>query len=235
MAPQTDPHTHAGQWVDCSAPDGHRFAVWRSTPATGPVHGTVVVLQEIFGVNEHIRGVAGGYAAEGWVALAPAIFDRVESGVELGYDAAGVERGLAIARGGLDVELAVADIRATVASADGPVCLVGYCFGGLLAWLGACEIDGVVAASSYYGGGVAAQRDRTARCPVAFHFGAHDAHIPASDVAALRSAQPDAPIHVYDADHGFNCEARASHDARAAALARRRTLAQFRSAVEVAA
>ena len=109
----------------------------------------------------------------------------------------------------------------------GKVGVVGYCFGGLLTWLSACELEGVSAASSYYGGGVAGEAERTAKCPVIMHFGALDAHIPLSDVDKVKAAQPDVPVYVYDADHGFNCDHRASFDEASAALAKERTLEFF--------
>ena len=217
-----------GERIELTAADGFTLGAWRAAPA-GPPRGGVVVVQEIFGVNAHIREVTDGYAEAGYLAIAPALFDRVEADVELGYDEAGMARGIDIARGRLEIDAALLDIAAAVeaASVGGDVGVVGYCFGGLLAWLAACRVDGVACASSYYGGGVAGVADLVPRCPVIFHFGALDAHIPAEQVEKVRAAQPDCPVHVYDADHGFNCDHRASHDAAAAALARERTLALF--------
>jgi carboxymethylenebutenolidase len=217
-----------GDWIRCEADDGHVLDAWRATPG-GPPRGGVVVIQEIFGVNAHIREVAEGFAAEGFVAVAPALFDRVERGVELDYDEAGIARGADLARNRLDHERTLADVAAAVPAAaeGGTVGVVGYCFGGLLAWLAACRLDGVAAASSYYGGGVARFASLQPRCPVILHFGARDAHIPPEDVEAVRSAHPECPVHVYDADHGFACDHRGSFDAAAEALARQRTLALF--------
>lgn len=217
-----------GDWIRLRSDDGHELSAWRAAPSGAP-RGGVVVIQEIFGVNAHIREVAEGFAAEGYVAVAPALFDRVETGIELDYDEAGIARGADIARNRLDQRDALTDIAAAIgaASEGGRVGCVGYCFGGLLAWLAACELDGLSAASSYYGGGVSGFATLRPKVPVIFHFGARDAHIPADQVEAVRSAQPDCPVHVYDADHGFNCDHRASHDAAAAALARQRTLALF--------
>jgi carboxymethylenebutenolidase len=217
-----------GERIELTAADGFTLGAWRATPAGAP-KGAVVVVQEIFGVNAHIRDVTEGYAADGYLAIAPALFDRVEADVELGYDEAGMARGIDIARGRLSVDDALLDIGAAVraAAAGGGVGVVGYCFGGLLAWLAACRVDGVACASSYYGGGVAGVADLEPRCPVIFHFGALDAHIPAAQVEQVRSARPECPVHVYDADHGFNCDHRASYDAAAAGLARERTLALF--------
>ena len=213
--------------------DGFAFDVYEAAPADPT--GAVVVIQEIFGVNAHIREVADGFAADGYAALAPALFDRVQRGVELGYDADGMSRGRDLAFNGLAQEDALRDLQATVEEAGkfGPVAVVGYCYGGLMTWLAACELDGIACASAYYGGGIAgtllraAGEPRRPKCPMAMHFGALDAHIPLSDVERVNAALPDVPVHVYDADHGFNCDHRGSYDAESAALARQRTLALF--------
>lgn len=193
---------------------------------TGSAQGAVVVIQEIFGVNSHIRNVTDGYAAEGYYAIAPKIFDRIERDIELGYEEADMGRGIELAFQQLDHGLALADVQSAIntAAQHGAVGVVGYCFGGLLTWLAACELANVAAASSYYGGGVAGQLDKTPKCPTIMHFGALDAHIPLSDVDKVKAAHPDLPVYVYDADHGFNCDQRGSYDAAAAELARSRTL-----------
>ncbi len=213
------------------AADGYAFGVYEALPEGQPKGGLVVV-QEIFGVNAHIREVAEGYAAAGYAALAPALFDRVERDVELGYDAESMGRGRDIAFGSLAREDALRDIQATVEEAAkyGRVGVVGYCYGGLTTYLAACQVDGIACASAYYGGGIAAEFDRTdgartPKCPLILHFGKLDAHIPMTDVDKIRQALSDVPVHVYDADHGFNCDHRASHHAASAALARQRTIA----------
>ncbi len=213
--------------------DGFAFDVYEAAPADPT--GAVVVIQEIFGVNAHIREVADGFAADGYAALAPALFDRVQRGVELGYDADGMSRGRDLAFNGLAQEDALRDLQATVEEAGkfGPVGVVGYCYGGLMTWLAACELDGIACASAYYGGGIAGTLEREPgeprrpKCPMLMHFGALDAHIPLSDVERVDAALPDVPVHVYDADHGFNCDHRGSYDAESAAVARQRTLALF--------
>ena len=191
--------------------------------------GTIVVVQEIFGVNAHIREVADGYAGEGYRAMAPALFDRVEPKIELGYAGADTMQGIEIARGKLDVSDALLDIQTTVQSASesGAVGLVGYCFGGLMAFLSACQVSGLACAVSYYGGGIAAQLEQSPTIPLQFHFAELDAHIPMSDVDLIRSAYPDCGLFTYDADHGFNCDHRASFDEAAADLARQRALEFF--------
>jgi len=207
------------------AADGHRLAAYRAVPAGKP-RGALVVVQEIFGVNSHIRAVADGYAADGWLAIAPAMFDRVERGIELGYTPADIERGREL-KGGCSNDHALLDIAAavdTVRSA-GKVAVIGYCWGGTLAWLAACRQPGLSAAVSYYGGGIGEMIDLTPRCPVLAHFGERDASIPLSVPEALRTAHPDVEIHIYPAGHGFNCDQRGSFDAASAKLARERSLA----------
>ena len=217
-----------GEATQITADDGFTLGAYQASPAGAP-KGAVVVIQEIFGVNSHIREVVDGYAADGYFAIAPQIFDRVERNIELGYEEADMGAGIEIAFQKLDHAIALNDVQAAIdaASVHGKVGVVGYCFGGLLTWLAACELHGVSAASSYYGGGVADQANHTPQCPVIMHFGELDAHIPLSDVDKVRAAQPDVPIYVYPADHGFNCDHRASYDAEAAALAKERTLAFF--------
>ncbi len=220
------------------AADGYAFGVYEALPAGEP-RGGVVIIQEIFGVNAHIREVADDYAAAGYAAYAPALFDRAERDVELDYDAAGMSRGRELAFNALAREDVLRDVQATVEEAGkhGKVGVVGYCYGGLITWLAACELDGVAAASVYYGGGIAAQLERAAgeprvpRCPTIMHFGKLDAHIPMTDVEKISQVLPDVPVHVYQADHGFNCDHRSSHDAASAALARERTMALLATCV----
>ena len=214
-----------GQMITLKAEDGRSFGAYRAAPAGKPKAG-IVVIQEIFGVNSHIKKVTDGFAADGYVALAPAIFDRAERGFESGYTPEDIDRGRAI-RGKIDINDMIKDIRATVASlaAEGvKVCVVGYCLGGTLAWLAATRIDGVSCAVSYYGGGVAETASEKPRCPVLFHFGETDQSIPPDHHAKIRAAHPSIPMHIYPAGHGFNCDARGSYDAPSAALARTRTM-----------
>lgn len=217
-----------GEKAQITSVDGFTLGAYQAAPVGAP-KGAVVVIQEIFGVNVHIREVVDGYAADGYFAIAPQIFDRVERDIELGYEEADMGAGIEIAFQKLDHALALQDVQAAieVASVHGKVGVVGYCFGGLLTWLAACELEGVSAASSYYGGGVAGEAGRSAKCPVIMHFGELDAHIPMTDVEKVKDAQPDVQVYVYQADHGFNCDHRASHDATAAATAKERTLAFF--------
>ena len=216
--------------IQLTAPDHHTFPVYLARPAGAP-RGAVVVLQEIFGVNAHIRAVADGYAAAGYVALAPATFHRVRAGVELGYEAADMQAGFALktAVEALPAPGVLQDIQATIdhAAQFGRVAVVGYCWGGLLTWRAACMLRGLSAAVPYYGGGVTspAEAARQPGCPVLAHFGARDHWIPLDSVEAFRQAQPGVEVQVYAADHGFNCDHRGSFDAAAAQLAHERTLA----------
>ena len=217
-----------GNVTTLTSSDGHSFEAYEAAPDGSP-KGTIVVVQEIFGVNAHIREVADGYARAGYRAIAPALFDRVEPKIELGYAGADMMQGIEIARGKLDVSDSLLDIQTTVQSASesGAVGLVGYCFGGLMAFLSACQVSGLACAVSYYGGGIAAQLEQSPNIPLQFHFAELDAHIPLSDVDLIRNAYPHCPLFTYDADHGFNCDHRASFDEAAADLARQRALDFF--------
>ena len=221
-----------GEFVELKAADGRKFPAYVARPA-GTAKGAVVVLQEIFGVNSHIRAVADGYAAEGYLAVAPATFDRVKPGVELGYSADDMQAGIALkaAVEGLPAPGVMPDIQAAIdyAAQAGKVGVVGYCWGGLLTWRSACLLQGVSAAAPYYGGGVTTPEEaaRQPKVPVLAHFGERDHWIPLDSVEAFKKAQPGVTVHVYAADHGFNCDQRGSWDADAAKLARERTLAFF--------
>ena len=214
--------------VQLTSSDQHPFNAYLAEPSEA-VRGAVIVIQEIFGVNAHIREVCDSYAAAGYRALAPALFDRVEPGIELGYGGADMMQGVEIARGKLRREETLLDLQAAIdyLGSDQKTGVVGYCFGGLMSWLVACELKGIACAVSYYGGGVSGEMERTAKVPVIFHFGKLDAHIPMEQVSAVEQACPDSEVHVYDADHGFNCNHRASFDAAAADLARQRSLDFF--------
>ena len=215
--------------VELTAADGFKLGAYVAKPK-GDAQGGVVVIQEIFGVNHHVRAVVDGYAAAGYVAIAPQIFDRVERNVELGYTAQpDFDKGLRIAFQDLKIADTLLDLQAAIdhVAKFGRVGVVGYCFGGLLTWLSACALDKVAVASCYYGGGTAKEAQRRPRCPVMMHFGEKDKHIPMSDVETIRRAQPDVQIFVYDADHGFNCDERASYDETSASIALDRTLNFF--------
>ena len=219
-----------GDTLTLTAEDGHKFAAYRANPAGAP-RGGVVVVQEIFGVNQHIRKVTDSFAADGYVAIAPALFDRVERGYETGYGPQDIERGRAT-RGKLSTDQAMMDVKATVKElqkAGLKVGVVGYCFGGTIAWLSATRVDGVSAAVGYYGGGVADAADEKPKSPVMLHFGETDASIPKEAYEKVMKLHPTVPAFVYaGAGHGFVCDERGSYHADSAKVARERTNDFFR-------
>lgn len=219
-------------FIELTAADGFKFPVYEARPV-GPVKAAVVVLQEIFGVNAHIRAVADGFAQQGYLALAPATFHRVKPGVDLGYAPDDITAGVALKAlvEALPAPGVMQDIQAVIdhAAAVGKVGVVGYCWGGLLTWRAGCLLHGLSAAVPYYGGGMtaAAEIARTPKCPMLAHFANHDQSIPLEGVASFRAAHADVEVQMYQASHGFNCDHRGAYDAAAAALARQRTLAFF--------
>lgn len=221
-----------GSFIDLKAADGFTFPAYVAQPAGTP-KGGVVVIQEIFGVNSHIRNVTDGYAAQGYLAVAPSTFHRVKAGVDLGYQQEDMQAGMELkaAVEALPAPGVMQDIQAAIdhASRAGKVGIVGYCYGGLLTWRSACGLNGLSAAVPYYGGGVTTPEEiaRKPRVPVMAHFGAQDHWITLDTVKAFQAAHPEVEVHVYDADHGFNCDQRGSYNDAAAKLAKERTLAFF--------
>ena len=214
--------------ISLAAADGFQLSAYEAVPSDRVI-GCVVVIQEIFGVNNHIREVCDDYAADGYLAVAPAIFDRFHPGIELGYEQDDMIKGVGIARGELLSENTLHDIQATIdyLKDKGNVGMVGYCFGGLMSWMAACQATSLACVSSYYGGGIIQANDLQPRIPTIMHFGELDEHIPMEDVEAIDDAHPDVTVYIYDADHGFNCDHRASYNQTAAILARQRTLDFF--------
>ncbi|CUA99333.1 dienelactone hydrolase family protein [Thiomonas bhubaneswarensis] len=205
--------------------DGQTIGAYLAEPAGKP-KGGVVVVQEIFGVNAHIRSVVDGYAAAGYLAIAPAVFDTLEKDVELNYDGPGMEKGRTLVSAlGFDRALASVQAAAQAVASAGKVGVVGYCWGGSIAYLAAIRLG--LPAVSYYGGRNVQLVNEKAQGPLQFHYGLRDAHISEADREAVRAANPTAEFYVYDAEHGFNCDARASYDPAAAQLARERALAFF--------
>jgi carboxymethylenebutenolidase len=217
---------HMSEFTTIMARDGHEFRAWLAPPPGRP-KGAIVVVQEIFGVNSHIRAVADGYAAEGYVVIAPCLFDRVRRGIELGYSASDMDEGRGYVAQ-LQPEQTQADMAAAIAVVRhaGRVGVVGYCWGGTIAYLAACDLP-IACAIAYYGGSIAKQLPKHPKCPVMYHFGDKDAHIPAGDIDKIRAADPKGEFYLYPAEHGFNCNQRGSYDAPSAALARERSLAFF--------
>jgi carboxymethylenebutenolidase len=211
--------------VSLRATDGHEFQAYVSRPADKPIAG-LVVIQEIFGVNSHIRSVADGYAKDGFLAVAPALFDRIQPGIELGYEGADLQTAMSLVPK-LDAAKSVLDIGAAIAFAakatGKKVGVIGFCFGGTLAWLAAARLH-PAAAVGYYGGRIGNYVGEIISVPVMLHFGRQDTHIPADEVEKVQRAHPEVEIHWYDAGHGFNCNPRASYNAAAAEEARQRSL-----------
>jgi len=218
-----------GEHIQITSGDGIEIGAYVARPS-GPTKGGILVIQEIFGVNGHIREVTDGYAQSGYLAIAPKIFDRIDKDIELGYEEADMGQGIELAFQKLNMAQTLSDLQAAIDELrreQDRIGLVGYCFGGLLTWLSACDLQGVDAAVSYYGGGVVNHAEKQANCPVMMHFGELDAHIPMTDVEKIRSAQPNVQLFSYDADHGFNCDHRASFNQVAANQALERSLEFF--------
>ena len=224
-----------GTIIQLSAADGAQIPAYVAEPASPP-KAAVVVIQEIFGVNVHIREVADAYAKEGYLAIAPAMFHRAQTNVELGYTDADMGAGMALktAVESLPAPGAMQDIQAAIDHAHkacgGKVGIVGYCWGGLLTWRAACMLEGLSAAAPYYGGGITtpAETARQARVPVMAHFAEEDKWIPMDSVQTFSAAHPQVQVFAYAAHHGFNCNQRGTWQAEAAALAQQRTLAFFK-------
>jgi len=218
--------------ITLTAADGFQSSAYVSEPPHA-AKGAIVVLQEIFGVNEHIRSVADRYAAAGYLAVAPSTFDRVEKGVQFGYAPEDMKRGSALKAAVEDLPApgVLQDIQAAVnfAASAGKVGIVGYCWGGLLVWRAAEKVSGLSAAVSYYGGGMTAgtEPSRKPAVPTMSHFGELDTHITVASVKAFEQAHPEVEVHLYDANHGFNCDQRGAYNAGAAATALERSLFHF--------
>ncbi len=210
-----------GDALTLTAADGFTLSAYRARPERP--HGGLVVVQEIFGVNSHIRDVVDRFAAAGYDAIAPAVFDRIEPGFECGYS----DEEIALARGFIpkvDWEKLLLDVAAARDAVADPTAIVGYCLGGSVAYLAAARLDGFAAAIGYYGGKIQDFADEPPRCPTLLHYGEHDHGIPMSNVEAVRAKRPEVEIRVHPAGHGFNCDQRASYHAESAIAAERRTL-----------
>ncbi|MFG1461865.1 dienelactone hydrolase family protein [Xanthobacter sp. DSM 24535] len=217
--------------IELIASDGHAFSAYRADPVGEP-KGAVVVLQELFGVNAHIRKIVDDFALRGYVAIAPALFDRVQPDVALGYDEEGFAAGLALLEQ-LDDEKALNDVQAAVEAVKdtGKVALVGYSCGGYLAYAAANAVTGIACVIAYYGPGIVEAYGEKRKVPILLHFGEKDPLIPLEQVEQFRASRPNVSAFTYpDATHGFNCEERGSYHAASAQQALERTLfwiAQF--------
>jgi len=219
---KTEPRTET---VTLTASDGHQFDAFVADPSEAS--RAVVIIQELFGVNHHIRSVVEDYAREGFLAIAPALFDRVERGVDMSYDTAGRQRGMELVQK-IGTDGPLNDIAASMEYVgeevgERAVAVVGFCWGGTLAWLAATRRN-PAAAVAYYGGNIVQFKDEQPSCPTLLHFGARDAHITPDKVQAIREAHPEVPIHVYDAPHGFSCNDREEYTPEAAREAKAITL-----------
>lgn len=220
----------SSQWIDLTAADGHQLRAYSASPEKAAA--AIIVVQEIFGVNSHIRSIVEDFASEGFLAIAPSLFDRKQRGVELGYVDADVQKGVELSRG-LGLENPLKDIEAAMEYAGQKlqptaVGVVGYCWGASLAWLAACRLA-PAAAVGYYGGQIAKYAQELPRCSVMLHYGEKDAHIGPADIEEVRSRHPEVAVYTYaDAGHGFNCDQRKDYNQEAATLARARTLEFFR-------
>jgi len=223
-----------GQFIHLTAADGFAVPAYVAQPA-GKATAAIVVIQEIFGVNSHIQAVADRFAAQGYLAIAPAMFERVTPGINLGYQPDDMTAGMGLKAAATDLPGpgVMQDIQAAIDYAatqtGGKVGVIGFCWGGLLTWQSACTLSGISAAVPYYGGGMTAPSEvaRQPKCPVMAHFGEKDHYIPMDGVHAFAVAHPEVTVHTYAADHGFNCDQRGSYDEPAATLAKTRTLAFF--------
>lgn len=217
-----------GSMIELTAADGHKLAAYVAAPAGKP-RGGIVVIQEIFGVNSHIRAVADGYAADGYHVVAPAMFDRVQRGYDTGYNQDEIQAGIKIMNA-LDWGNTMLDAAAAIASAEaaGKVGIVGFCWGGTVAWVAAGRLKGLACAAPYYGGGMPGFIGEKPACPVMCNFGEKDQSPTIEQAKQIVAAHPSIAAHFYPAGHGFNCDQRGSFDAPSAKLARERTLAFFR-------
>jgi carboxymethylenebutenolidase len=221
-----------GSMTELKAADGHKLAAYRAEPA-GKARGAVVVIQEIFGVNTHIRSIADGYAADGYRVIAPAMFDRVQRNYDTGYSQPEIQAGIALMQK-LDWKEAMQDAAAALEAvkAAGKVGIVGYCWGGTVTWVAAARLSGLACAAPYYGGGMPGFIGEKPKCPTLCHFGEQDQSPTLAQAKAIAAAHPEITAHYYaGAGHGFNCDQRGSYNAGASKLARERTLEFFRQHV----
>jgi len=221
-----------GKFIELKAADGHNLAAYIATPAGKP-RGGVVVIPEIFGVNSHIQQVADGFAADGYLAVAPAMFDRAQRNYDTGYSQPEIQAGVAIMQK-LDWKQSMLDVQAAVAEANkgGKVGIVGYCYGGTVSWVAAARLSGLACAVPYYGGGMPGFIGEKPKCPTMCNFGEADQSPTLAQAKAIAAAHPEITAHYYvGAGHGFNCDQRGSYNAAASKLARERTLAFFRQHV----
>jgi carboxymethylenebutenolidase len=221
--------THRGTMTSLKMDDGAEVGVYHVNP-DGARRGGLVLIQEIFGVTEHIREECGLFAAEGYEVLAPSLFDREAPDFQVGYSPEDIQEAIRIARGTHPFDLSVADTQVCIDALKdkGAVFITGYCYGGSVVWAAACRCTGLAAASGYYGAKIGEMAEEIPLCPTILHFGRHDHGIPMVEVEEVKRLHPEVAVYVYDAGHGFNSDRRADYNEAAAKLARQRTLELFR-------
>jgi carboxymethylenebutenolidase len=219
-----------GKMIKMTMKDGAEIGVYHVEPQ-GKRRGGLVLVQEIFGVTDHIKECCDSYADEGYEVLGPALYDREAPGFQASYSADDIQKGIQIAREQHPFDLSVKDTQVCIDAlkAKGPVFITGYCYGGSVTWAAACQCEGLAAASGYYGGNIPQMAEWNPKCPTVLHFGKHDDHIPVDAVARVEKLHPDVKVYVYDAGHGFNSDRRQDYNEAAAKLAKQRTLELFRA------
>jgi len=220
-----------GTTIKMTMKDGAEIGVYRVEPK-GARRGGLVLIQEIFGVTDHIKECADGYADDGYEVLAPSLYDREAPGFAVSYSPEDIQKAIKIARSEHPFPLSIDDSQVCIDAlkAKGPVFITGYCYGGTVTWAAACKCDGLAAASGYYGGQIAQMNDWQPKCPTILHFGKEDHGIPMADVEKIKAAHPDVAVYVYEGcGHGFNSNRRTDYNEEAAKLAKKRTLDLFRA------
>jgi carboxymethylenebutenolidase len=222
--------TTRGKMISMKMTDGATVGVYQVEP-TGTRRGGLVLIQEIFGVTEHIKELCDGYAADGYEVLAPSLYDREEPGFSVGYGPDDIQKAIRIARNEHPFDLSIKDTQTCIDAlkSKGPVFITGYCYGGSVTWVAACRLNGLNAASGYYGSLVGQFAEETPKCPTILHFGKHDHGIPLDVADKVKNLHPEVEVYIYDAGHGFNSDRRTDYNPEAAKLGRDRTLALFRA------
>jgi carboxymethylenebutenolidase len=219
--------TFMGEFNTLMARDGHEFRAYLAAPPPGRARGALVVIQEIYGINSHMRAVTDGYAAEGYLAIAPSLFDRARRGVELDYNDKTTQEGFGYVKQ-LKRDEILRDLAASIAVVKhgGRVGSVGFCWGGGISYLAACELP-LAAAVCYYGGSIVNYLDKKPKCPVLYHFAEQDTYITPEDRAKIKAVHPEGIHCLYPANHAFNRDVGQNYEPKSAALARERTLRFF--------
>ena len=217
-----------GTMIKMKMSDGAEIGVYH-VEAKGARRGGLVLIQEIFGVTEHIKELCDSYADEGYEVLGPALFDRETPGLQAGYSPEDLQKAIKVARELHPFDLSIKDTQSCIDALKGPVFITGYCYGGSVTWAAACRCTGLAAASGFYGSLIPALAGETPKCPTILHFGRHDMGIPMEGVEKVIAAHPEVPVYIYDAGHGFNSDRQDHYNGAAAKLAKERTLELFRA------